>query len=131
MINAPISYGELFDKISILRIKAETVKSNEAAALVRKELVALYPMAETLTRSGNLNVLLGKLDQLTNVNRALWNAEDAIRDHERRGDFGVTFIGIARSIYKTNDERARIKREINELLGSELVEVKCYTGSAA
>ena len=69
---------------------------------------------------------LQQLPELAAVNEALWDVEDALRVHEARGEFGARFVERARSVYRLNDERARLKRAINDALGSELIEVKSY-----
>lgn len=120
----PVSWGELIDKITILRIKSVQLTAERALENVRKELQILTSKVQ-VQLAGN-----GVLDQLTArlmaVNEALWEIEDAIRDKEAAQEFDARFIELARSVYIHNDERARIKREINDLLGSDLVEEKGY-----
>ena len=119
--HAPISWGELLDKITILQIKTERLPTQPARANAAKELGLLQEIAApALVRA---RVLLAQLKAL---NEDLWHIEDQIREHERRGDFDAGFIALARSVYKRNDERGRIKREINLTLGSELIEEKSY-----
>lgn len=120
-IMAPISLGELFDKIGILEIKRARVQG-EKKANVRRELSLLYPLADQHMRPD----LKPAVDSLLEVNLALWNIEDEIREHEARGDFGKRFIELARSVYKTNDRRAELKREINIACGSVIIEEKNY-----
>ena len=119
--HAPISWGELLDKITILQIKTQRLPTEPARANAAKELGLLQDIAASaLVRVGGL------LAQLKALNEDLWDIEDQIREHERRGEFDAGFIALARSVYKRNDERGRIKREINLALGSELIEEKCY-----
>lgn len=127
-IQVPVSWGELIDKIAILEIKSERISDAAKLTNVRTELTALAGV-----RDGNLPAdrkVLARLATLTAdikiVNEALWVIEDDIRDCERDKDFGPRFVELARSVYKTNDKRAALKRDINTLLGSELVEEKSY-----
>jgi hypothetical protein len=120
----PVSWGELIDKITILEIKAARLKNAAALANVNKELKLLAAQADAaLKTSAELPALK---QRLTKVNEALWEIEDKIREKEARQEFGAGFIALARSVYQNNDERAAIKRQINALLASELVEEKSY-----
>lgn len=122
-ILAPVSAGELVDKITILRIKAERIAPEKRPNVV-KELALLEAIAaEHLPAAPELEALTA---ELLAVNAGLWEVEDGKRDCERRGDFGEAFIALARRVYVENDERAAIKRRINELTGSDLVEEKSY-----
>ena len=120
-ILAPISLGELIDKITILEIKT---KNLQGAALknVVKELSALQRTLDSL----NLQVDPKLVQHLQQINQALWQIEDDIRDKERRQDFGEGFIHLARSVYQQNDRRAAIKKEINATYGSSVTEEKSY-----
>lgn len=120
-ILAPVSLGELIDKITILQIKTKHL-TGAALANVKKELDALE------TTLGNLQITVDPslIKQLKGVNQGLWQIEDAIRDQERQKTFGETFIHLARSVYQQNDRRAAIKKEINLTYGSNLVEEKSY-----
>ena len=121
----PISWGELFDKIAILEIKRVRLLSPDAIANAEHELAALRP---SLTALGSLSEDLTALrTALAAVNERLWVIEDRIREKEAQGDFGAEFVALARSVYRENDERGRIKRAINTLLGSVLIEEKQYT----
>ena len=124
MVSTPCSLGELIDKITILRIKAERIGQAEKLANVERELMLLERLAGEDCTSGRPIDLL--TDQLAAVNRRLWTIEDAIRACEREGDFGPRFVALARSVYCENDTRAAIKRAINTLAGSALVEEKSY-----
>lgn len=124
-IEVPISPGELIDKLAILEIKVEHIVDPKSRANVVRELDALTRVRDrTIGTSPALVRLAGDLKA---VNAELWRIEDELRDCERRGDFGADFIALARAVYRTNDRRAALKREINTLLGSELVEEKSYT----
>jgi Flp pilus assembly protein TadD len=124
MFSTPCSLGELIDKITILRIKAERFREEEKLANVRCELALLERLAREGGFSGPPIDLL--TDKLAAVNVRLWNIEDAIRTCERKGDFGPRFVALARSVYGENDARAAIKRAINMLANSALVEEKSY-----
>ena len=123
-IMAPISAGELVDKITILRNKAQRIGDPAKEANVRKELALLEAIAdEALPKTPEIERLTAELSQ---VNIALWDIEDGKRDCERRGDFGDRFVQLARSVYVENDRRAAIKRAINVAAGSDIVEEKSY-----
>ncbi|MDD9941159.1 MAG: DUF6165 family protein [Myxococcales bacterium] len=124
MLRIIVSPGELLDKISILQIKQSEIRDTAALAHVEQELSLLVAERDRgIPESPELAALVVRLDR---ANRTLWDVEDRLRRHERDGDFGATFIALARSVYHTNDERAAAKRRINELLGSAIVEEKCY-----
>ncbi|PVM89572.1 DUF6165 family protein [Caulobacter radicis] len=123
-ILAPISAGELVDKITILRVKAERIGDAAKEANVRKELALLEGIAaDALTPSAELDALTA---ELTAINAALWDIEDGKRACERNQTFGPEFVELARRVYKDNDKRAAVKRKINELAGSDIVEEKSY-----
>ena len=123
-ILAPVSAGELIDKITILRVKAERIGDPAKEANVRAELALLEATAaRALPASEDLDRLTA---ELTAINAALWDIEDGKRDCERRQDFGPAFVQLARRVYIDNDRRAAVKREINLLVGSEIVEEKSY-----
>ena len=119
----PVSWGELLDKISILEIKAQRIASESAGANVRTELSLLSDIADRLAADQRL---AGWKRDLKDVNEALWDIEDRIREKEAEAKFDQEFIELARAVYTTNDRRARIKREINLSLGSQLIEEKQY-----
>jgi len=119
----PISWGEVIDKITILEIKVARLPGEEARANASKELELLREIAGPAMDDGELFALAAKLKLL---NETLWDIEDRIRDHERTQIFDSTFIALARSVYRQNDERGRVKRQINQALGSGLVEEKSY-----
>jgi hypothetical protein len=120
----PISWGELIDKFTILELKSERIQDPVKVANVARELEALLPLrnqAQTATPE-----LAGLERELKVVNGILWVVEDAIRECERQKEFGSRFIELARSVYHQNDRRALVKRQINELLDSGLMEEKSY-----
>ncbi len=123
-IMVEIAPGELLDKITILELKLERIGDEAKLANVRIEHETLNATrGETLPASAELDALVTDLKR---VNGQLWEIEDDIRDCERQKDFSDTFIQLARAVYINNDERANLKRAINELLGSRLVEEKSY-----
>jgi hypothetical protein len=123
-ISVEVAPGELIDKITILQIKTEQIREPDKLRNVRVELdVLCQARDENIPPSSELDNLA---DQLKSINQALWNIEDEIRDCERNQDFGPKFIELARSVYRSNDRRAALKREINELLGSKIIEEKSY-----
>jgi hypothetical protein len=123
-ILVPISVGELLDKITILEIKSERIKNPGQIENIARELGALRAvgLGDDIDR-GVLERLGGELKR---VNATLWDVEDAIRECDVQGDFGDKFIELARSVYRLNDERARLKKAINVASGSRLVEEKSY-----
>ena len=120
----PVSYGELLDKIAILQIKSERMSDPAKLANVRNELSALEKTWMAHPAAGN-DVAKLRAD-LKAVNERLWDIEDDIRVCEQKQDFGQEFIRLARAVYFENDERARIKKDINVALGSAYVEEKSY-----
>lgn len=118
-----ISNGELLDKLSILQIKLEKISDPIKRINVQNEYDLLRPLCEQLLEVEEVNKCY---QELLEVNKTLWNIEDDIRSKERTKTFDATFIVLARSVYYTNDERAYIKREINKLTRSRLVEEKSY-----
>ncbi len=121
----PVSWGELLDKISILQIKSERVRAADAQKNVRAELDQLNAIAAQRLRGDD--TLQAACARLKAVNEKLWEIEDRIRDKERAQSFDADFVALARSVYHSNDERAAIKREINQHTGSALVEEKQYS----
>ena len=116
-ITIPVSVGELIDKITILEIKS-LFTNNE---YVKKELKELKQIQNTITQS-----ILQETNQLREVNQSLWKVEDELRQKEKLQVFDEEFIELARSVYKLNDKRAKIKKEINEICNSSYQEVKLY-----
>jgi hypothetical protein len=120
-ILAPISLGELMDKITILEIKCKHLQGR-ALHHVRTELQALEKVSATL----DLEIDPELIEDLRQVNQSLWRIEDAIREQESRKTFGDEFIQLARLVYRENDQRAAIKKAINARYGSSLIEEKSY-----
>ncbi|OHC83263.1 MAG: hypothetical protein A3G73_08650 [Rhodospirillales bacterium RIFCSPLOWO2_12_FULL_67_15] len=123
-ITVEIAPGELIDKIAILEIKIARIADAAKLRNVRAEW-------ETLTRARDAAIasspeIEAETAALKRANETLWEVEDHIRECERNKDFGPRFVALARSVYVTNDARARIKRRLNELLGSRLIEEKSY-----
>ena len=123
LINTPISLGELVDKISILIIKQKNITDETKLDHVKKELDFLQKTLMNYVQQEEIN---NHLENLININSKLWNIEDDIRECERKKLFDQKFIDLARSVYFTNDERAKVKNDINKTFGSELLEVKSY-----
>ena len=123
-ILAEISAGELIDKITILEIKKEKISNKEKLVEVNKELNSLN---ETLKKTINdKRKIINFKNDLKNINLKLWDIEDGKRSAEKNNQFDEKFIELARSVYKFNDERAKIKLAINTSLGSNIKEVKSY-----
>ena len=126
-IEAPISLGELVDKITILEIKLDQFPDGEKRENVNREWTVLTEkLAQILDDDSAATLALFK-GELEVINKRLWRIEDDLRDLERSQIFDDRFIQLARQVYLTNDERARIKREINETFGSDLIEEKSYS----
>jgi hypothetical protein len=123
-ITVEVAAGELLDKITILEIKEAKFTDATKLANVRAELATLRAARDAnLPSTPEIDRAVAGLRE---VNRELWEIEDEIRAHERRQDFGARFVELARAVYKTNDRRAELKREINDLTGSRLKEEKSY-----
>ncbi len=123
-VSVEVSPGELIDKITILEIKLERIEDEDKLKNVKLEW-------ETLTRARDEAIeATPELEKLTadlkEFNERLWEIEDDIRNCELDKDFGDRFVELARGVYVNNDQRSRLKREINELLGSHLIEEKSY-----
>ena len=119
-----ISAGELLDKISILEIKLDNIQDKEKLVEINKEFKSLEE-----TRKSNIKItenLQKLINQLSEINFKLWNIEEEKRICEKNEDFGNNFIQLSRSVYINNDKRAKIKSDINKLLGSNIKEVKSY-----
>lgn len=127
-ISAPISVGELVDKITILELKARNISAPEKLANVKRELGLLRDLWEGLDVSRS--ELTPIVEALRAVNTSLWQVEDRLRAMEASGSFGEGFVEAARAVYRLNDQRAALKRDINLKLGSELMEEKSYHGDA-
>ena len=124
-ILVPTAPAELIDKLTILRLKTENITDPPKLENVTRELAILQDIATQKIASGV--ALTALWEELYQINADLWVIEDDLRALEAKGDFGPGFVGLARAVYVTNDERSRVKKEINLLLGSDLVEEKSYT----
>jgi hypothetical protein len=122
---AELSAGELLDKISILEIKSRRIQSPNQLINIRKELALLKRVEGEHGLSSSIEAQQLVRD-LQAINEGLWDVEDALRECERRQDFGERFVELARSVYFQNDKRSAIKRQINRLLSSSIVEEKSY-----
>ena len=128
-ISVEIAPGELFDKITILQIKVERVVDPGKLRNIRAELSDLLAARDRALPAALLPGLEPIVEELKRVNEAIWDVEDELRLFERRHDFGPAFVDLARSVYRNNDRRAALKRQINERLGSRLFEEKAYTAT--
>ena len=123
-ILAEISAGELIDKITILQIKKEKIDNIEKLKDVEKELLSLN---DTFTKKiTNPSIIKTHMEKLKDINLKLWDIENGKRLAEKNNDFGAKFIQLARSVYVDNDRRSKIKLEINNILGSNIKEVKSH-----
>lgn len=122
-ILAPISVGELIDKITILRIKSRRIADPAKLTNVARELDRLETLQAGLPEDADF---LSLIDQLEAVNAALWDIEELKRAHEREERFDEAFIDLARQVYLKNDQRAALKKALNERAGSAIVEEKSY-----
>ena len=120
-----ISWGELFDKLTILKIKLTKLKDKNALWNVKTEhdqLIKIYN--KNFLQNSNAKLLISDLKR---INEKLWDIEDKIREKERNKTFDEEFIELARNVYMTNDQRSSIKRNINEIFGSKIIEEKSYS----
>ena len=119
------SAGELVDKLTILEIKKEKIKDPKKLGVIEKE---YYSLENSFKDKIKLNSQIQELrNKLKKINQDLWNIEDDIRFAEKNNNFNEKFIELARSVYKCNDKRAKIKLEINILTKSDITEIKQYT----
>ena len=121
----PISWGELFDKITILQIKSEKILSPNSLKNIDRELKQLKLTFDTTFAENSKALKLA--EELRRINSKLWDVEDRIREKEKKKVFDNEFIQLARSVYINNDQRSVIKRKINKAFGSELIEEKSYS----
>lgn len=129
IVNIPVSVGELVDKLTITTIKLEKISDTAKLQNITREHELLDNEYNELVANidPHINDLLSQMvKKLLAMNQLIWGIEDDIRDCEARQEFGENFIQLARGVYHSNDQRALIKREINELLGSTLKEEKSY-----
>ena len=122
----PISWGELFDKLTILQIKLENLQDKNALKNVKIEYDQLHIIYNKNFLENEKAKLL--IINLKKINQKLWNIEDEIREKERNKTFDEEFIKLAREVYITNDQRSHIKRNINETFDSKIIEEKSYQG---
>ena len=125
MITIKVSPGELIDKITILKLKNKFIQNENQLKNVNMELDILLPILKK--NNLNTNEFEQLSDELYNINNKLWEIEDNIRDKERLSDFGEEFVKLARDVYFTNDKRSEIKKKINILAGSKIIEEKSYS----
>ncbi len=125
-VQIEVSFGELLDKITILEIKRERIADPRKLANVTRELASLTSIWAGLELGAVAAAVDEVRSELREVNERLWVIEDDIRELERQRRFDADFIALARSVYQVNDQRARHKRRVDELLGSRLVEEKSY-----
>lgn len=123
MITAPISVGELIDKLSILRIKQIKIKNDEKLNYINNEFELLYNLSSEYLNDTNIEILY---HDLVKINSKLWDIEDKLRILEKQKNFDSEFIELARSVYFTNDERFELKNKINLRTSSEIREIKEY-----
>lgn len=129
VLSLPASFGEAADKLSILEIKRERIADPAKRANVEAELqLVSRALAERAKTVEAFDALFARLKA---TNERLWDIEEAIRAHERRADFGKAFVQLARAVYQINDERTRMKREIDLLFGSPILEEKSYVDHGA
>lgn len=124
----PVSCGEAADKITILQIKRERIRDPAKLANIERELASVSQAFAAVESNADIRVALAGLKE---VNRRLWDIEEEIREYERKGNFDDAFVQLARRVYQLNDERARVKRNIDILLGSPLREEKSYVNHDA
>jgi hypothetical protein len=123
-IMVEIAPGELIDKITILEIKLQNIRDDAKLGNVRREYqILLSVLQKNIVQSDELSRLIPELKE---VNAELWRIEDNIRAQEKEKAFGAEFVSLARSVYRTNDRRAALKRQINDLLNSTIIEEKSY-----
>ena len=123
MVTIPVSVGELIDKLSILQVKKLKITNPEGLKYVSEEFELLYSQSEVYFQ---VNEIKSLYESLTEVNSALWDVEDKLRVFESEKKFDEEFIDLARKVYYTNDERFRLKNEINSITSSKIREVKDY-----
>jgi hypothetical protein len=123
MVTIPVSIGELIDKLSILQVKKLKITNPEGLKYVSEEFELLYNQSEIYF---NVNEIKSLYESLTEVNSVLWDVEDKLRVFESEKKFDNEFIELSRKVYYTNDERFRLKNEINLITSSKIREVKDY-----
>lgn len=125
-IKIPVAPGELFDKISILEIKLDRIQEPDKRANVERECAFLTSIADALVLPQAAEVAALR-QQLRAVNEEIWDAEDRVREHDRRDDFGPEFARVARTTYRNNDRRAALKRALSQSVGTTILEEKSHS----
>ena len=120
----PVSFGELYDKYTILQIKNEKICDSIKLAIIKKELAYLTPFINKIVIDNDISNAI--INELKTINEKLWTIEDKIREKEFKKEFDKEFIELARAVYKTNDERNRVKVKIDKILNSEISDIKSY-----
>jgi hypothetical protein len=123
MISIPVSVGEMIDKLSILQVKKTKIKDDNKLEFINKEFELLYNFSLEYLNGNEIESIY---HQLVDVNSSLWDIEDKLRILESEKKFNEDFIKLARNVYFTNDERFRLKNEINLISNSEIREIKDY-----
>jgi hypothetical protein len=123
MVSVPVSVGEMIDKLSILQVKKTKISNVEKLEFVNKEFELLHNLSSVYLNEVEIDSLY---QQLVKINSSLWDIEDKLRISEKDNKFESEFISLARQVYFTNDERFRLKNEINLMTSSEIREVKDY-----
>ena len=123
MVSVPVSVGEMIDKLSILQVKKTKISNVEKLEFVNKEFELLHDLSSVYLNKVEIDSLY---QQLVKINSSLWDIEDKLRISEKDNKFESEFISLARQVYFTNDERFRLKNEINLMTSSEIREVKDY-----
>jgi hypothetical protein len=123
MVSVPVSVGEMIDKLSILQVKKTKISNVEKLEFVNKEFELLHDLSSVYLNKVEIESLY---QQLIKINSSLWDIEDKLRISEKDNKFESEFISLARQVYFTNDERFRLKNEINLMTSSEIREVKDY-----
>jgi hypothetical protein len=123
MVTVPVSVGEIIDKLSILQVKKTKISDEKKLEFVNKEFEILYNLSSVYLDNLEIEPLY---HQLVEINSSLWDVEDKLRVLEKEKIFEGEFISLARKVYFTNDERFRLKNEINSITSSEIREVKDY-----
>ena len=122
-----VSNGELMDKLTILEIKLDRIKDPIQLENITKEWLSLNDAVMTLLNTFGDRSLYSRIDQLSAINKKLWDIEDWIRDCEKEQRFDKEFVELARSVYKLNDQRSEVKKHINVITKSSLIEEKSYS----
>ena len=129
MVTIPVSFGELVDKITILELKLQHIKESSKVINIKRELSLLNDSYHSYCQSYSTTIthqIYSIRYNLVEVNRRIWSTEDDIRKKEKLKEFDKKFIQLARSIYINNDKRAKLKRQLNEIVNSEVQEEKSY-----